>query len=392
MNTLKTALPAQPQRRRFVQLVGGGAVLATLGGCGTGMPDAALQPWTEPAVPTDLRRWMLAHALLAPNPHNRQPWLADLRREGEITLVCDADRLLPETDPFGRQIVIGCGAFIELAVLAAAARGVAVQVQAFPNGEPASDRLPGGHIVARLALGPAGSATPDPLFTQIRRRHTHKGLYDSARAVPQALRASWLSTAQAAGLSAGVVDDAQHLQALRTITRTAYEIECTTPRTWLESAHLMRIGPAAIAQHRDGIATASAMPRLMHAVGLFDPLQVPVRGSSLHGQVMDRFDAFQTGSGYLWLASAGNGRREQLASGRAYVRAHLMASATGVDMHPLSQALQEFAEVREQRMAVHRLLGLDPAQHTLQMLARVGYGVTPAGPSPRRELQGLVRA
>jgi hypothetical protein len=391
MNPFRTTLPAQPQRRRFVQLVGGGAVLATLGGCGTGMPDAAVQPWTEPADPADLRRWMLAHALLAPNPHNRQPWLADLRRDGEIALVCDAERLLPETDPFGRQIVIGCGAFIELAVLAAAARGVAVQVQAFPEGEPAADRLPGGHAVARLVLGPAGSATPDPLFAQIRRRHTHKGVYDSTRAVPKALSASWLSTAQAAGLSAGLVDDTQRLQALRTITRAAYEIECTTPHTWLESAHLMRIGPAAIAQHRDGIAIASAMPRLMHAVGLFDPLQVPVRGSSLHGQVMDRFDAFQTGSGYLWLASAGNGRRAQLTSGRAYLRAHLMASAAGVDMHPLSQALQEFAEVREQRLTVHRLLGLDPAQHTLQMLARVGYGVTPAGPSPRRALQGLVR-
>ena len=68
-----------------------------------------------------------------------------------------------------------------------------------------------------------------------------------------------------------------------------------------------------------------------------------------------------------------------------------MATAAGVDMHPLSQALQEFDEVREQHLAVHRLLGLDPAQHTLQMLARVGYGVTPAGPSPRRELGGLVR-
>ena len=85
-----------------------------LAGCGDGMPDVAVRPWTEPGDPADLRRWMLAHALLAPNPHNRQPWLADLRRDGEITLVCDGERLLPETDPFGRQIVIGCGAFIEL--------------------------------------------------------------------------------------------------------------------------------------------------------------------------------------------------------------------------------------------------------------------------------------
>ncbi|HEX6721246.1 MAG TPA: twin-arginine translocation pathway signal protein, partial [Burkholderiaceae bacterium] len=136
-------LPEQPARRRFIRLLGGGAVLAsgaTLAGCGKGMPDAAVQPWFDRTDPADLRRHMLAHALLAPNPHNRQPWLADLRRDGEITLVCDAERLLPETDPFGRQILIGCGAFIELALLAAAERGVAVQVQPFPDGEPAADR------------------------------------------------------------------------------------------------------------------------------------------------------------------------------------------------------------------------------------------------------------
>jgi hypothetical protein len=391
---MTTTLPEQPARRRFIRLIGGGAVLAsgaTLAGCGNGVPDVAVQPWFDRTDPADLRRHMLAHALLAPNPHNRQPWLADLRRDGEITLVCDAERLLPETDPFGRQIVIGCGAFVELAVLAAAARGVAVQVQAFPAGEPAADRLPGGHTIARLVLAQPGSAAADPLFAQIRRRHTHRGAYDDTRAVPAALAASWLSAAQAAGLSAGVVDDGARLQALRALTRRAYEIECTTARTWLESGHLMRIGPDAIARHRDGISIDAALPRLMHTMGLFDPLQVPVPGSTGYRAVMDRFDAFQTGSGYLWLATDGNTRRAQLATGRAYVRAHLMATAAGVDMHPLSQALQEFDEMRESRRDAHRVLGLEPAQHTLQMLARVGYGVKPTGPSPRRELSTLLR-
>lgn len=394
MNEALPPLPDRLARRRFLRLIGGGAVLAgtaPLAGCGPSMPEAALRPWVERADPADLRRYMLAHALLAPNPHNRQPWLADLRRDGEITLVCDGERLLPETDPFGRQIVIGCGAFIELAVMAAAERGVAVQVQAFPDGEPVADRLPGGHAIARLVLMQPGSGTPDPLFAHIRRRHTHKGAYDNGRALPPALQAQWLAGAQAAGLHGGVADGAQTLPALRALTRRAYEIECTTPRTWLESAHLMRIGADAIARHRDGISIAAPMPRLLHAVGLFDPMQVPVRGSTGYRAVMERFDAHQTGSGYLWLASAGNGRRAQLASGRAYVRAHLMATAAGVDMHPLSQALQEFDEMREQRLAVHRLLGLDPALHTLQMLARVGYGAAPAGPSPRRELQALLR-
>ena len=176
-------------RRRAIELVGGGLVLAsaTLAGCSSAYPAASVQAWQMSADDADVRRFMLAHALLAPNPHNRQPWLADLRRADEITLVCDKDRLLPETDPFGRQILIGCGAFIELAVIAAAQRGYRAQVQTFPQGEPAAGELPGGYAVARLVLSRDAPTPRDPLFAQSRRRHTHKGTYDNARQVPSEL-------------------------------------------------------------------------------------------------------------------------------------------------------------------------------------------------------------
>ena len=116
-------------RRQFIRLAGGGAILAATGslaGCSSAMPEAAVQAWRDSgAAQADVRRFMLAHALLAPNPHNRQPWIADLREAGKIHLLCDGERLLPETDPFGRQILIGCGAFLELAVIAAAQPGSA---------------------------------------------------------------------------------------------------------------------------------------------------------------------------------------------------------------------------------------------------------------------------
>jgi hypothetical protein len=121
-------------------------------------------------------------------------------------------------------------------------------------------------------------------------------------------------------------------------------------------------------------------------------MEVPQRGSSLFNTVMERWVPFETGAGYLWLASTGNDRRSQLEAGRAYVRLHLQATALGVDLHPVSQALQEFPEVRGPYDAVHRTLGLDPAMQTLQMLARAGYALTPSGPSPRRGLGALLQA
>ena len=180
---------ATPSRRSFIRLVGGGAVLAataSLAGCSNELPEAAIRPWRSPDRETDMRRFMLAHALLAPNPHNLQPWIADLREAGRIHLNCDAERVLPETDPFGRQILIGFGTFIELAVIAAAQRGVAVNVELFPGGAPADQQLPKGSRVATLFLGDQGSAPADPLFAQIVRRHTRKSAYANDRALRHA--------------------------------------------------------------------------------------------------------------------------------------------------------------------------------------------------------------
>ena len=379
-------------RRSFIGLAGGGAVLAAcvpLAGCSSDLPEAAVQPWRSPERETDTRRFMLAHALLAPNPHNLQPWIADLREGGRIHLICDGQRLLPQTDPFGRQILIGCGAFIELAVIAAAQRGVSVKVDLFPDGAPADQALPKDSRVATLVLGEPGSAPADPLFAQIVRRHTRKSAYANDRALPPTLVGNWAETASRFGLRSGLVSGAAAMDPIRRITREAYEIETTTARTWLESARVMRIGPGAIAANPDGISLNSPMLRALHTLGLFDPMEVPARGSKALERVMERWVPFETASGFLWLASADNTRAAQLATGRAYVRAHLLATAAGVDMHPLSQALQEFAEMRGPREALHRALGV--SGQTLQMLSRVGFATEPRGPSPRRSLESVLR-
>ena len=134
------------------------------------------------------------------------------------------------------------------------------------------------------------------------------------------------------------------------------------------------------------------MVRLMAGVGLFDRFEVPQRGTSNYKQTMKIWSAFETGSGYFWIASRGNARASQIDCGRAYVRAHLQATAAGVDMHPLSQALQEFAEVRPHYDALRVLLGFGNDGATVQMLARVGYGMVAADASPRRELGQFMRA
>jgi hypothetical protein len=111
--------------RRIFLKAAGGAGLMLVGGTGffvaTRRPTAALQPWDAPKVSSlDARLDVFRHAILAPNPHNRQPWPIQLMGRDEAVITCDLDKRLPQTDPFDRQITIGFGCFLELARIAAA--------------------------------------------------------------------------------------------------------------------------------------------------------------------------------------------------------------------------------------------------------------------------------
>ena len=68
------------------------------------------------------------------------------------------------------------------------------------------------------------------------------------------------------------------------------------------------------------------------------------------------------------------------------VRAQLAATAQGLSMQPLQQALQEYPEQAAPYAAIHRLLGAQTPGQTVQMWARLG--VAPAvGPAPRRGVE-----
>jgi hypothetical protein len=391
-------------RRSFIRLAGGGAVLAAtapvLSGCSlsSAYPAQALEAWQGPQAEADPRRWALAHAITAPNPHNLQPWIADLREPDVITIRTDRQRVLPQTDPFGRQILVGHGAFLELLVIALAEKGLKSDVSLWPEGELGAnlkdwDRRP----IARITLRPG--ATADPLFAQILRRHTPKIDFDTTRPVaastlPPLLEAA---AAQAYGLSAGATVEPERIAPLRDLCWQSWQVELLTPRTVMESIELTRVGPKEILQHRDGIALNSPMVRALHALGLFDRSQPPAPDSQAHKTMMARFEGHsRTAMGFVWL-SGGNRRRDQISAGRAYARLQLKATELGIGVHPMSQALQEFPEMAPHFANAHRLMLGKPAptteaDETLQMFCRIGYTASPSSPTPRRPLTAFLMA
>lgn len=380
-------------RRSFVRLIGGGVVAAGLGACSSELPSEAVAPWQGPAPDAELRRWAIGHAMLAPNSHNRQPWLVDLREPHTITLHVDRERLLPETDPWFRQIVVSQGAFLELLLIALRERGVDAQVRLFPDGEFAP-RGVDDRPVARVTWT-TGASEParDALFAQIPRRHTAKVAYETSRPVSAAHAgtiAATLPVGAPAGLRAGFTLDAAQVQTLRQLCLDAARVEVSTPRTALESARLMRIGPDEIARHRDGISLNDWLPRAALALGLFDRTQAPAPGSRAFDQVMKRFaEHANSAMGFVWITTAAGSRADEVWAGRAFVRQQLKATELGVQMHPLSQAPQEFAEMKPHYEQLHALLG--GGGRVVQMLSRIGH-CEPQPHAPRRTPDAIIRA
>ncbi len=381
-------------RRFFLRTVGGGVIAAatatTVAGCSSALPADAIAAWNGPGPEPDVRRWVLAHAILAPHSHNLQSWLVDLSVPDEITLFLDRSRLLPETDPFSRQMMMSQGTFLELLDLAAKHKGLRAEITLFPQGVFAPTTVD-ARPTARIRLLPDASVQPDPLFAQVFRRRTHREAYEAREPEAAALQAIGASV-QPHAVRVGFVGTAQAdlMQQHRRIAMEAWRIELVTPRTVMESIRVLRVGPAEIAQHRDGISLNDPMVRALAAVGLFDRSRAPAPGdASTTTQIQDFNASIAATPAFFWLVTEGNDRVTQVQSGRAYVRAQLAATAAGLSMQPLSQALQEYPEQAGTYAAIHQLVGAPTPRFTVQMWARLGHA--PAiGPSPRRGLDAHI--
>jgi hypothetical protein len=380
------------ERRNFIRIVGGHAVAAAAAacaGCTQSMPRSAIAAWQGPEPQEDVRRWILAYAILAPHSHNMQSWVVDLATPGEILLRCDLDRLLPETDPYSRQIMMSHGTFLELLSMAAGECGLRAETTLFPEGAFGNriDQRP----VARIRLVRDPTVQRDPLFKQILARRTNRSVYDSDRPVPMN---AWLAMADAAVatehglLRFGFTEGNQpHLLAQhRSIAAQAWQIELTTPRTVMESYKVLRVGAAEIEAHPDGLYVLDPMVVLLDRIGMFDRSSAPSPNAyATTSQIKDFDKKLASTLGFLWMVTRGNDRISQVNSGRAYVRVQLAATAHGLAMQPLQQSLQEYPEQAEPNARIRLLLGASP-QETIQMWARVGFAPA-VDPAPRRGVQ-----
>jgi hypothetical protein len=338
-------------------------------------------PWRTAGQYDELRRRCLSYALLAPNPHNRQPWLVELEGETSLSFYCDLDRRLPVTDPYDRQITIGCGAFLELLRLAAAEEGYRLDIVLFPDGEDIStlDRRP----IARVNFVEDEMVTSDPLFAQVLARRSNKEVYKPIDVPAYALE-SLAETGRVFGVNATAIGNTALAGRLRDLTWKAHVKESTTPDAMQESIDLMRIGAREVSANPDGIELEGPLFTGGKWAGLITPETMGDPNSTAFKQGLDMYQAMaMSARAYGWIITPDGSRVEQINAGRAHVRLNLKATELGLGIHPWSQALQEYDEMNHLYRDVHDLIG---TEQRIQMLFRIGYS-TPVIATPRRGLE-----
>lgn len=372
-------------RRQLLQT--GTASICIVGGLSacTSRPPAT-EVWRDVSdLYDDPRLSVLASGILAPSPHNRQPWLIALSDEdpNRMTLYSDQTRLLPETDPPNRQVLIGLGAFIEAVSIAAADLGRALLVDAFPEGIP-NDTL-GAAPIAFLSLGERVTADPDSLFTALRDRRTCREKFEDKPVSDETLAAI------GHGLTSGTTqwfstNDTAMCADLRELCQRGWQVEMDTPRTHAESVALTRIGRDEIAANPDGISLSGPAISILSGLGVLTRGKMSDPNSRAFRETHDFYAGLiDSARSFGWLTTQDNHRASQLAAGRDWLRVHLSATQAGVALQPLSQVLQEFPEMAASYTATHEALSVaSPAR--IQGLFRLGYAKT-AKPSPRWPLR-----
>jgi hypothetical protein len=377
------------KRRSFIRVLAAGGAVIALPAC-DGLPASAIAPWAAPgASETDPRLRALSWALLAPNPHNLQSWVADIREPGLIRLSVDLRRLLPETDPPNRQILIGCGAFLELLCQAAAQQGQRAEVTLLPEGEYAAGGID-ARPFATVRLTADAGVQADPLFAAVPVRRTNRAPYSDRVPDAEAL-ARLAAAAQRPGITLHSSTDTTKVQRLRDLAIAGYRVEFGNAATWVESANVMRVGAAAVAAEPSGVAVTGTMAWFGRQLGMLDPAALrKTDGVAAKSAVDSSIEAANHTHAWAWLSSADNSRRTQIEAGRAYLRADLAAAQLGLAIHPNSQVLQEFEAMSTLFGQFHAEVGVaQPAR--VQMFVRLGYAARPE-PAPRRPLGRLVRA
>jgi nitroreductase len=305
-------------------------------------------------------------AIAAPSVHNTQPWLFRLRADGVDVLV-DRGRQLRILDPVGREMYVSVGAALFNLRVALRARGFepAIELGPRPNDPDLAAQI--------RVVGTAEVTTASRLLAEaITRRHTNRRPF-AQRPVPDRVLDALAEAAMAEQATLLVADNVLRDGVLG-LTRTAenrlrdderYRAEVIA---WTTPGGLGR---------RDGVPREALGPRAADAV-------LPLRDFAFGRGIPSATVVFEPNPTVVLLLTADDDETAWLRAGEALQRVLLTATVHGLAATPLSQ-LTEIPALRG-------LLADQATGQIVQTVLRVGYPMTAARATPRRDLDEVIIA
>ncbi|MBX4147332.1 Acg family FMN-binding oxidoreductase [Paenibacillus lautus] len=350
----------------------------------------AYELWSlDEASPLSEPMALVHAATLASNPHNTQPWLFRVS-ETSIELYADHTRTLGTMDPLLREMHMGLGCALENLMQAAGAKGYVPKLTYFP------DPLDMGYI-ANVQLISSGKKTNSSLYQAIPGRHTHRGAYDTDRAVASEMleqmsmlgndlsnvKLTWLTTNDEKSRAGELVIGAT--EAIIADDEMSHDSNRWFRGNWDE-----------LQKNRDGLTLdAQGGPAWIRAAGKMLP-SVSHDSANQFWLKSTRQTHVQTAAAYGLLTTADlNNPVDRVKAGRFWQRLHLKGTAEGLALHPLNQPM-EMRDRELQLKSRNRPFGRQLTELTGTLvgepvfLFRIGYPLTSVYPSPRRDLKDVI--
>ena len=302
----------------------------------------------------DRLTYLLGYAILAPSSHNTQPWRFSVN-DSAISVFADKTRWLNVADADQRELFLSVGCALENLVVAAEHFGYACNVTYFPGD---------GDEIARVKLTLQGRPSGDErLFSALLSRHTNRNLYDSQRVQKDVLQILQNCSTEE-DMQIYLTSELQARNDFRDLTVAADQVLFADINYKSELGHWLgqgMMGPT-------GVQALAAQMALVF-------LDIGSEQTRKDEELVDSTPVLG------FIATKENDRISQVKAGRLFERVWLTATALGISIHPMSQAL----EVPEKKAQLSELLP-DPSMYPQQTF-RLGYSEPAKEHSPRRPLE-----
>jgi hypothetical protein len=356
-----------------------------------------MEPWSKTYSDKfeDDREKIISNGILAASGHNMQPWKIKLDNSKNVFyLYVDTKLLTLEVDPYARQTMISEGTFLEYLVVSGKKLGYDVNINLFPSGEYEEKNLikeMDEKPVAKVTLSKVGTKN-SPLYDYMFLPDTNREPYEKTKLTQDQIdKLTGINDDNNSEIK--IFQDSENLDKLKDIAIKSAEIEANIHRMNEESAKVFRTNEYEKNKYRYGFSlegqgmSGIKMQFLQGLITLIPSLNSEKQSTDMY--IKSTKTSVDSTPAYAMIITKNNSRLEQVKSGMLYSRLILTAESLGLATQPLSQAIEEYTEMKEQFEKIHKEYATQG--ETIQMIFRIGKPTKDYPKTMRKDVEDFIK-